>query len=86
LPYSSPGRCAAREYFDSGDFAGLLRRFFDGAMAFIQRIEHKPPPDVLGVYVYLPGGVTPVEPPRRFLCVGHPESRIGIDCDCMSAS
>jgi hypothetical protein len=37
LPYSSPGRCTAREYLDFEDFAGPLRRLFDGAMAFIQR-------------------------------------------------
>ena len=37
LPYSPPGRCTAREYLDSEDFAGPLRRLFDGAMAFIQR-------------------------------------------------
>jgi hypothetical protein len=50
LTYSPPGRCTAREYLDSEDFAGLLSRMFDGAMASIQRIEHKPPPDVLGDY------------------------------------
>jgi hypothetical protein len=49
-----PGRRTAREYLDSEDFAGPLRRLFDGAMAFTQRIEHKPSVDVLGVYVYLP--------------------------------
>ena len=37
MPYSSPGRCTAREYLDFEDFAGPLRRLFDGAMAFIQR-------------------------------------------------
>ena len=52
--HSPPGRCAAREYLDSEDFVGPLRRLIDGAMAFTQRIEHKAAVDVLGVYVYLP--------------------------------
>jgi hypothetical protein len=54
LPYSSPGRCTAREYLDSEDFAGPFPRLFEGAIVFIQRIDHKPPVDVGGGYVYLP--------------------------------
>ena len=54
LTYSLPGRCPAREYLDSEDFAGPFPRLFEGAIVFIQRIEHKPPVDVLGVYEYLP--------------------------------
>ena len=54
MPYFSPGRCTAREYLDSEDFAGPFPRLFEGAIVFIQRIDHKPPVDVGGGYVYLP--------------------------------